>query len=543
MSNDPARPGEPEYLGDAPASTSAPEGRSRKGVVGAVAAAAVVGVVAVGGWAAATLMSSGDQPAVAVPANALGYLSLDLDPSAGQKIEAIKIAKKFPALEKELGMDAQGDIRKRIFEELEKESDCGLEYERDIASWMGDRVAVAAMPTGGEGKVVPLVALQVTDQEAADKGLAKLLSCDEAAEEEVAFAFSGDYALITETQKNADAFVKAAEESSLADDEDFTTWTDAVGEPGIVTMYAAPGALGEVDLTEAMAPTAGMAGGPEEQAMLDEMATMNEQISQMYADFGAMAGVVRFSGGAAEMEFVSDKMPEDLSWAMPEGSSHADELPAGTAAVYSIAFGEDWVQNYLQTIEEMMGEEIPEPMLRDFEAQSGLEFPEDLEKVLGDSVSLAVARDLDLEAAAEDPAAVSAGLRITGDPAEITGVLDKLERLMGPDAEMLVVEEGDGSVAVGLNQGYVKDLAGSGSLGDDAAFQGAVPHADEAGSVLYLDFDAVSGWVEQGAELGGGMDGDTREVLDNIEPLGAVGLSAWIDDDGVTRGLVRLTTD
>jgi hypothetical protein len=510
--------------------------------VGAVAAAGVVGVVAVGGWAAATLMSSGDQPAVAVPANALGYVSLDLDPSASQKIEAIKIAKKFPALEKELGMDAQGDVRKRIFEEIQKESDCDLDYDRDIASWMGDRVAVAAMPTGGEGKVVPLVTLQVSDEEAADKGLAKLLACDEAAEEEVAFTFSGDYVLITDTQKNADAFAKAAEESSLADDEDFTTWTEAVGEPGIVTMYAAPGALGEFDWSEAMAPTGAMAG-PEEQAMLDEMTAMNEQISQMYADFGAMAGVVRFSDGAAEMEFVSDEMPEDLAWAMSGGASHADELPAGTAGVYSVALGEGWIQNYLDTIEKMMGEELPEPMLREFEAETGLELPEDLEKLLGDSTSLAVSGDLDLEAAAQDPAAVSAGLRITGDPAEITGVLDKVKKLMGPDAKMLVVEEGDGSVAVGLDKGYVQELAGSGSLGDDAAFQGAVPNADEAGSVMYLDFDAVSRWVEQGAELGGGTDPDTRKILDNIEPLGAVGISAWVEDDGVSRGLFRLTTD
>lgn len=542
MSNDPVRPGEPEYLGDASAAGSAPERRSRKGFVGAVAAAGLVGVVAVGGWAAATLMSSGDQPAVAVPANALGYVSLDLDPSASQKIEAVKIAKKFPALEKELGMDAQGDVRKRIFDEIQKESDCDLDYDRDIASWMGDRVAVAGMPAGGEGEVVPLVTLQVTDQEAAGTGLAKLLSCDEAAEEEVAFAFSGDYALITDTQENADAFAKAAEESALADDEDFTTWTEAVGEPGIVTMYAAPGAFGEFDWSEAMVPPGGMAG-PEEQAMLDEMTAMNEQMSQMYADLGAMAGVVRFSDGAAEMEFVSDEMPEEFAWAVPKGSSHAAELPAGTAGVYSVAFGEGWIQNYLDTLEEMMGEEVPEPMLRDFEAETGLELPEDLEKLLGDSASIAVAGDLDLEAAAEDPAAVAAGARLTGDPAEITDVLGKIKKLMGPYADMLVVEEGDGSVAVGLNQGYVQELAGSGSLGDDVTFQAAVPHAEESGSVFYLDFDAVSRWVEWGSELGSGPDAETRKVLANLEPLDAVGVSGWVEDDGVTRGLFRLTTD
>ncbi|HEX6249329.1 MAG TPA: DUF3352 domain-containing protein [Nocardioidaceae bacterium] len=545
MSNDTPRPGEPEYLGDAPAATTAEApGRSRRGLVGAAAAAGVLGVVAVGGWAAVSLMSSGEQPAVAVPANALGYVSLDLDPSAGQKIEAIKLAKKFPALDEELGMDAQEDLRKRLFEEIEKETDCGLDYDRDVAPWIGDRVAMAAVPTGDKGGVAPLVTLQVTDQEAADEGLAKLFACDEAGDEEAAVSFSGDYALITETQENADAFAKAADESSLADDEDFTTWTEAVGEPGVVTMYAAAGALGEVDWLEMMDPTGGMAMGPEEQAMVDEMTTLSDQMTEMYGDVGAMAAVVRFDDGAAELEYVGESMPEDFAWAMPEGASHAGDLPAGTAVAYSVALGEGWLQGYLDTMESMMGEEFPvDPMMRDFEAQTGIEMPEDLEKLLGDSTSLAVAGDLDIEALEHDPAATAAGFRITGDTAEITGVLDKLRQLMGPDADMLVVEEGDGTVAVGLNEEYVQDLVGAGSLGDEAAFQGAVPHADESGSVVYVDFDAVSRWVEQGMGQDGDLAGDEQKILDNLEPLGALGVSGWVEDDGSSRALMRLTTD
>lgn len=544
MSNDTPRPGEPEYLGDAPAAHAPAPGRSRRGLVGAAAAAGVVGVVAVGGWAAVSLMSSGEQPAAAVPGNALGYVSLDLDPSAGQKIEAIKIARKFPALEQELGMDAQEDLRKRLFEEIEKETDCGLDYDSDIAPWIGDRVAMAAVPTGDEGEVAPLVTLQVTDQEAADAGLAKLFACDEEGDEEVAVSFSGGYALITDSQENADAFATAAEESSLADDEDFATWTEAAGEPGVVTMYAAPGALGEVDWLAMTDPTGGVAMGPEEQAMVDEMKALSDQMSEIYGDMGAVAAVVRFADGAAEVEYVSESMPEDFAWAVPEGPSHAGDLPAGTAVAYSVALGEGWLQGYLDTVETMMGEELSlDPMMRDFEAQTGIELPEDLEKLLGDSTSLAVAGDLDIEALEQDPAATAAGFRITGEPAEITGVLDKVKQLMGRDADMLVVEEGDGTVAVGLNEAYVQNLLEAGSLGDEAAFQEAVPNADDSGSVVYVDFDAVSRWVEQGMRQGGGPDGDDQKVLDNLEPLGALGLSGWAEDSGVTRGLMRLTTD
>ncbi|MEZ5192869.1 MAG: hypothetical protein R2734_10330 [Nocardioides sp.] len=37
-------------------------------------------------------------------------MSVDFDPSASQKIEAVKTLNKFPALKKELGLDPQDDI-------------------------------------------------------------------------------------------------------------------------------------------------------------------------------------------------------------------------------------------------------------------------------------------------------------------------------------------------------------------------------------------------------------------------------------------------
>ena len=66
----PGSPTEPEYLGE-----SSSEGRRgpRRGVVLGLAAAGVVGVVAAGSWAAVSFLSTGSQPAEAVPADALAY--------------------------------------------------------------------------------------------------------------------------------------------------------------------------------------------------------------------------------------------------------------------------------------------------------------------------------------------------------------------------------------------------------------------------------------------------------------------------------------
>ena len=78
----------------------------------------------VGAWAAADFFATGAQPSEALPAATIGYASIDLDPSGGQKIEALRTLNKFPAFKEELGLDADDDIRKALFEELDLPEDC-----------------------------------------------------------------------------------------------------------------------------------------------------------------------------------------------------------------------------------------------------------------------------------------------------------------------------------------------------------------------------------------------------------------------------------
>ena len=89
---------QPEYLepGSGPADSGEPprSSRGRRTVLVAAAAVAVVAAVGVGAYGVVQLMSGGSSPATAVPADAVGYVSIDLDPSASQKIEAFKILRK-----------------------------------------------------------------------------------------------------------------------------------------------------------------------------------------------------------------------------------------------------------------------------------------------------------------------------------------------------------------------------------------------------------------------------------------------------------------
>ena len=83
-----------------------------------IAVGAAVGAVAVGGlaWAAWSFFSTGAQPAEALPDSTLAYASIDLDPSGGQKIEALRTLQKFPAFKDQVGIDSDDDIREWIFD-------------------------------------------------------------------------------------------------------------------------------------------------------------------------------------------------------------------------------------------------------------------------------------------------------------------------------------------------------------------------------------------------------------------------------------------
>src|SRR3712207_2879500 len=134
----PADHGPVEYLGGVE-----PAERSRRGRGGLVAggAAAVVALGAAGAWGVASFMSGGQEAAEVVPADALAYVSLNLDPDGGQKLEAYRTLKKFPALQKYLDASSGGeDLRRALVEPILAEADCpGVTFEDDVAPWLGDR--------------------------------------------------------------------------------------------------------------------------------------------------------------------------------------------------------------------------------------------------------------------------------------------------------------------------------------------------------------------------------------------------------------------
>ena len=168
----PEGPGGPEYLeqgGGDPVPPAASGGSGRRTALIAGGAVVLLAAAGAGTWAAMSFLGSGAEPTEALPSGTLAYASVDLDPSGSQKIEAFRMLEKFPAIKEELGgFDAQDDIRRKIFEEADCE---GLDYDDDIAPWIGTTFAVAAVDAG-EKQPSPVGVLEVTDAGAAEAGLA-----------------------------------------------------------------------------------------------------------------------------------------------------------------------------------------------------------------------------------------------------------------------------------------------------------------------------------------------------------------------------------
>jgi Protein of unknown function (DUF3352) len=511
MSNQPG-PGEPEYLGSAaPApdrdstELATPRAARRSGLLAVALGAA--GAVVAGGWAAFALMSDGGQPAEALPADTLAYVSVDLDPSAGQKVEALRIASSFPALREKLGLEAGDDLRRWVFQESELSTCPGIDYEEDVAPWIGESAALALVP--GESEPEPVLALAVTDDVRASSALSRLTEC--APEGRGGFAVEDGYAVIAETTAVADETLASAGSGALSGDGDFTRWTAAAGEPGFVTAYLAP---------EAPAAVSGVAG-----------------------DFEGLGAAMRFADGTVEVEVAGAGVP--LGSQTAEGAaSGLGRLPASTGAGLSVALADGWLADALEEAERAG---LPVGMLlASAEARTGLDLPADVETLLGDEVSIAVDSDVEPDAPFErnDLRDLGAGVRVLGDPAEIVQVLEKVERAMGPSAPPLVVEQRDGVVAFGFDADYVSRLAGSGDLAGEPRFRAALPQAERSSAAGYADFDAGGGWLARVADAyarqaeGSGA----AQVSRNLEPLDLLGASVW-EQDGVQHGLLRLTTD
>jgi hypothetical protein len=306
---------------------------------------------------------------------------------------------------------------------------------------------------------------------------------------------------------------------------------DELGEPGVMSMYAAPGA-GEV-FAELMSSelSAGAAEGQIPPGTADEM-------TKAFEDFGGGAAAVRFADGAVELEFAAD-MPQQQGMLAPGEGADVDlveGLPDNTAVALGASLPEGWSDQLVDQLESagIPPEQVEQGMAM-AEQQTGLTLPEDLETLLGEQFAVALGGDFDVEALmnSADPTGVPLGVKVRGDAAAIEDIMGQLGQASGMP-QMFETEASDDVVSWSLSPDFRSALDGGGSLGETDGYQAVVPESDESSSVLFVNFDAGD-WLS-------GLSQMDPAVGDNLEPLGALGISGQLDD-GTSHGLVRLTTD
>jgi hypothetical protein len=266
-----------------------------------------------------------------------------------------------------------------------------------------------------------------------------------------------------------------------------------------------------------------------------------EELQQMIDDFDGAAATVRFDDGAVEIEYAMSNYQPDMTTYMEgdEGVDMVAGLPDDTVAALGFSLQEGWGDAMLdyakKTLSSSDGSDIDEQVAQ-FEAETGLAFPEDIETLLGEGVTISLGSGIDPDAITNGgPSEVPAGIKVKGDAGEIQAVLDKISAQLGPEAEeFMKVSEGDGYAVLSPQDDYRGKLESRGDLGDNADYA-AVVESDDAQAVMFVNFDADDNWLARVTE-------DMPEVSDNVEPLSAFGVSGWVDGD-VMHGLFKLTTD
>jgi hypothetical protein len=510
----------------------AQSGRGRSfGLVAIIASVVAVVVIAAGGYAAYRFFfGGGPRPAEVLPASTFALVTVDLDPSGGQKVEAIKTLRKFPTFREKSGLTPDADPIKRLFDEVQDQGQCkNLDYERDIKSWIGQRVGLGGVEL--DGKPVPVAALQVSDPDNAKGGFARLAKCvDDSGH--FGWTLADDYIVMSDSTAHAKSIVAQAQKAPLSDDEDFQKWTDEAGGAGIVNVYVGRRAV-DVASKELSSGSGGL---------------LNDELSGSSDDEGevadALAAYKDFKGAAATLHFADGGI--ELSMAGGGGKStrgketvsdHVAAMPGDTALLFALAVPPGAFDAIEKADPKGSGSDLLGGML-------GIDFPDDLKTLLGKSLSISLGGDApaDLESI-DEPGDISVGALIRGDTEKIDAVIAKLEHSTGSSLEALKVTKTskDGKVAIASNKDYADQLLGEGSLADDEGFKDAVPNADDAQVIAYADFDGEWGKAVLKLIREDGDD-ESEEVAKNLEVLRAFGASAWTEDD-VSHGLVRLSLD
>ena len=467
---------------------------ARSGTRSRVAIEITVGALAAAVLATATgfllyVAGGGTQPEDVLPAGALGFARVDLDPSADQKLAVQAITDRLPDRPGVPQLDIKDDVIGGLLRAN------GVDYERDVRPWLADRAGIAVYPgaTPGRGPQT-LVALQFTDRERARAALDRLVRTEPGAGlRAYGFVDGEDYVLLAADRAAIDAAGRAPD--PLADQQDYRDAVDELTGNQIALAWLDLGRWGE--------------------AVGDSARDRTERVLG-----GDLAGTVVLGAhaedGVAEVDGVVMGLSRSAA-SLLAGAGRADagliaQLPANTAlAVGAAGLGSSLADVYGRALD--LG---PRLVLGARAQAYGLVLPADLVPLLGDQVALAVL--------GPDQAGV---VTRTADPTSAERLARRVATASRAELGLpLDVQPRPDGVVLGTG-GAVERLRTPGTtLADSSEFTRAVPE---------LPGSRLAVFVDARAELPAGVP-----TLPDAVPVRSIGLTVRPDDD-LVRFRLRVT--
>ena len=487
-------------------------------IVSAVVAVLVV-IGGAGGFLAYTkLHSSGQQPEKALPADVFAFAKLDADPSASQKIAAMRFLHRVPSLKSDF--DEGKDPARAVFDELTASGDlpADLDYDRDIKPWMGDRIAVAVRPgQGPSADPDTIVAVQASDEGKARAAISRIVTDPD----DVGMAYRNGYLLLSGSQLAADRASADAARATLAEARVFRSDMNSLGEDGVASGWvdlavtAEAATDGDDDFGSALGRQLG-GGSISADGRLDDLAGRAFFAVRFHSDSVELVAKVAGAGTPAS--------------AAPAADSLAS-LPASTGFAVQVGGVDVATQQLWDRLTASDDDEISSGF-DDIEDEFGLTLPTDLVTVLGKRLVVSVDRNGLADGTPE------IAIRALADPAKAADVLRRVDAAFADhdtEAPYSWQQVSDGVVGASSDD-YLAELASPSGprLGDQAAFKAALPDLRDARASVYIDMAAVAAVAER--------SGADRSDLDSLSAFRAIGVTAT-SAGGASTVLVRLVAN
>jgi hypothetical protein len=490
--------------------------------------------------------SGGDDPASAVPANAAIYVDATLRPEGSLREDALAAAGKVLRTS-----DPQGEIGELVRRAFAESSDPKLDYERDVAPWLGEKVALWAAAGDGEHDFRGAVVAAATDEEEARAALDRAVEGSDESFSERTYE-DVDY------RASAESAVGVVEGFAVIGTEpEFKRTVDAVKGDGLDSSDRFQAAL--EDLEEERLGTFYV----DVKAVVDQAARQDpeaaEQLQQARRVFpfdriGPVAGAFMADGERLAVDTVTDVPEGTLPGGLGgEGSTPlVGELPGDAwLALGSPDFGAAVKAFYQQAVGALGGAAIEQQLRQEL----GLDLEQDVFSWVGDVAFFARGTTMEaIEGGAvievTDPGRAEAafgklvGLAqsrggVSARPVEVDGAETAFEVSAPGSPKPVVAARSDERVVITAGREAAAAALGGGErLADGALYGDAKSLVGDAGEPSFLlSMPAVLELVE----ATGSADADFAKAKPYLEAFGVLAAGSSRDGDTArARGAAQL---